>query len=262
MNRAEKELMIAEIEEKFKTAASAVLTDYRGLNVQDMAELRSGLKKEGVEYKVYKNTLTRRAADQAKIQGLDEHLDGPTGLAFGFDDPLAAARALTAYAKTNRALKIKGGLLEGKVIGGAEIRLMASLPTKDVLIAQLASALNAPIVKLVSTLNEPIRRLAATLGIVVGQKPGPKAEAKPEQEPEPEAKVEQEPEAKVEQESEPKVESKPEQEPEPEPEAKVEPEPEPKVEQESEPKVEAKTEPESEAKQEPEPKAETEPEEK
>ncbi len=170
MNRTEKESMIKEIEEKLKTAVSAVLTDYRGLNVRDMAELRAGLKQEGVEYKIYKNTLMRRAADQINVPELGEHLEGPTGVAFGFDDPLAAARALAAYAKRNRSLKIKGGLLEGRVIGGADIRMMAGLPTKDVLIAQLASTLNAPLTRLVSTLSGPIRGLAVSLGKISAQK--------------------------------------------------------------------------------------------
>ncbi len=170
MKKTEKAEVVNEIEEKLKKAVSAVLTDYRGLNVNDLAELRGELRKEGVEYKVYKNTLMKRAVEKADLAELATHLNGPTALAFSFDDPVAAARLVAGYAKTNKALKIKAGLFEGRVLGAAEMKILATLPPREVLLAKLAGTLNAPISGLVNTLQGPLRGLAMTLGQVAEAK--------------------------------------------------------------------------------------------
>lgn len=168
--RAAKAAVVNEIEEKLKRATAVVLTDYRGLKVHELAELRRELRAQGVEYTVYKNTLARRAADSSELGALVEYLQGPTAIAFGFDDPIAAARSISSFAKTHAQLSVKGGLLEGRVIDAAAIRLLAALPSREVLLAKLAGTLQAPITGLATVLNGPIRGLALALGRTVEQK--------------------------------------------------------------------------------------------
>jgi len=168
--RAAKEAVVNEIKEKLKRATAAVLTDYRGLKVHELAELRRELRAQGVEYTVYKNTLARRAAAGSELGALDEYLQGPTAIAFGFDDPIAAARLVSSFAKTHAQLSVKGGLLEGRVIDAAAIRSLALLPSREVLLAKLAGTLQAPITGLATVLNGPIRGLALALGRTAEQK--------------------------------------------------------------------------------------------
>ena len=170
MNKTEKEAVVAEVQEKLKKAAAAVLTEYRGLSVQDLAELRRDLRAQGVEYKIYKNTLAKRAADQAHLAGLHEHLTGPTAIAFGYDDPIAAAKLVSAFSKKHSALSIKGGLLDGRVIDAASMRALANLPSREVLLAKVVGLLQSPISGLATVLNGPIRGLAVALGQVAEQK--------------------------------------------------------------------------------------------
>ncbi len=167
---AEKQARVSEVEDKLKRASAAVLTDYRGLNVQDLAQLRRELRAQGVEYKIYKNTLSRRAAVAAELGDLVEHLVGPTAIAFGFDDPVAAAKLVSSFAKQHAEMSIKAGLLEGKVIDAAAIRALAALPAREVLLAKLAGTLQAPISGLATVLNGPIRGLAQALGQVAAAK--------------------------------------------------------------------------------------------
>lgn len=168
--RAEKESRVSDVEDKLKRATAAVLTDYRGLNVHELAELRRDLRAQGVEYKIYKNTLSRRAAVNADLGNLVEHLKGPTAIAFGFDDPVAAAKLVSSFAKKHAQMSVKGGLLEGKVIDAAAIRMLAALPSREVLLAMLAGTLQAPVSGLATVLNGPIRGLAMALGQVAGAK--------------------------------------------------------------------------------------------
>lgn len=170
MNRTEKEAVIGEVTEKLRDARTTVLTDYRGLTVKDIAELRSDLRAEGIEYKVYKNTLVKRAANDLNISGVDEYLDGPTAMAFGYDDPVMPAKLLAAYAKRNKLLSIKGGLLDGSVINAAAVNSLATLPSREVLLAKLAGTLQAPITALANVLIAPIRGLARALNQVAEQK--------------------------------------------------------------------------------------------
>ena len=168
--RAAKAAIVSEVEDKLKRSTAAVLTDYRGLNVHELAELRRELRAQGVEFTIYKNTLSRRAADSTKLGDLVEYLKGPTAIAFGFDDPIAAARLVSSFAKRHDQLSVKGGLLEGRVIDAAAIRSLATLPSREVLLAKLAGTLQAPIVGLATVLNGPIRGLALALGRIAEQK--------------------------------------------------------------------------------------------
>lgn len=141
----EKEAIVASVVEKLQESASTVLTDFRGLSVADVTELRKQLREAGVEFQVLKNTLCRRATAQANFTELDVHLTGPTAIAFSKDDAIAPAKILTGFAKQNENLKIKGGIVEGKVVDVDELKALASLPSREGLLSMLLSVLQAPV---------------------------------------------------------------------------------------------------------------------
>lgn len=140
----QKKQVVTEITEKIRDSQSAVLVDYRGLDVAQITELRKNLRDEGVDYKVYKNTMTRRAVAEAEIEGLDDIIAGPTAIAFGLDDVVAPARILNDFAKENKELEIKGGIIEGEVATLEEIKELATLPSHEGLLSMLLSVLQAP----------------------------------------------------------------------------------------------------------------------
>jgi len=170
MNKAEKEAVVQEVEAKLREAQTAIITDYRGLTVQEIAKLRRELGQHGVEYKVYKNTLIKRAVDKLDIEGVDDFLKGPTALALSRNDPVAPAKVLAVFAKENKFLGIKGGLLEGGIIDKASIMALAKLPPREVLLGRLAGILQAPLSGLANVLNGPTRGLAVALSQVAEQK--------------------------------------------------------------------------------------------
>ena len=149
----QKQQMVAELAEKFKTAASGVLVDYCGLSVAEDTELRNKLREAGVEYSVVKNTLTKRAANAAGFSDFDEILAGPTALAFSFDDVVAPAKVLAEFAKTHEVMSIKAGFMDGKAMSVEEVDALAKIPSKDTLYAMLAGGLNATIAGLARALN-------------------------------------------------------------------------------------------------------------
>lgn len=142
--REEKVQVVSEIVEKFQNSKSTVVTDYRGLNVAQVTQLRKLCREAGVEFKVYKNTLTRRATAETGLSDLDAVLTGPTAIAFSMEDEMAAMKVIADFAKTNEALEIKGGVMEGKVLTDAEVKAMASLPNREGLLSMLLSVLQAP----------------------------------------------------------------------------------------------------------------------
>jgi large subunit ribosomal protein L10 len=142
------------IGEKLKKAKSVVLIDYRGFNVGEDTALRRAFRKENVEYKVLKNTLVRRALNDLGIKELDGKLNGPTALAFGYDDVVAPARIIVDSINRSRKMSVKGGLLEGKVIGEEQVKALAAIPDRMTLIAQLLAMLTAPMRKLAVALDQ------------------------------------------------------------------------------------------------------------
>ncbi|MGV2806622.1 50S ribosomal protein L10, partial [Clostridium perfringens] len=130
---------------KLRESVSTVVADYRGLNVAQVTELRKQLREAGVEFQVLKNTLLRRATAAAELSDLDEVLTGPTAVAFGTNDAVAPAKILNDFAKKNDALKLKGGVVEGRVIGESEIKALAELPSREGLLSMLLSVLQAPV---------------------------------------------------------------------------------------------------------------------
>lgn len=139
-----KKSVVSEIQEKFANSGSTVVAEYRGLTVAEVTELRRALREEGVEMKVYKNTLASRAAEAAGYGDLKEVLTGPNALAFGGDET-AAARVMAKFAKKHKALILKGGIVEGKVIDVNTVNELAALPNREGMLSMLLSVLNAPV---------------------------------------------------------------------------------------------------------------------
>jgi len=154
MPTAKKAETIAEVRDLIDRATIAISTDYRGLKVSDLTALRRRLREVGVEYHVIKNTLGRRAANEAGKTAYLEVLNGPTALAFGFGDQVEAARTLTEYLRTSRlALPVRGAVLDERVLDTAGVQSLATLPSKEVLVAQVLGGIQGPLVGLVSVLS-------------------------------------------------------------------------------------------------------------
>lgn len=142
--REEKAAFVADVAEKLGRSRSTIVTDYRGLTVAEITELRKGLREAGIEYRVLKNTLTRRATAQSNTQALDVYLEGPTAVAFSYDDAVTPAKVLNDFAVTHKALEIKGGLVEGKLVDAEGVKELATLPSREGLLSMLLSVLQAP----------------------------------------------------------------------------------------------------------------------
>ena len=138
MPRAEKEERVRGIAQRLSSAQGAILTDYRGLTVHDAAELRAALDDVGTRFSVVKNSLTLLAVKEAGLEGLAEYVDGPTAIAFILGDPVAAAKALVDQSRRLQALEIRGGFAEGRVLSAEEVRSLASLDSREVMLAKIA----------------------------------------------------------------------------------------------------------------------------
>lgn len=149
----QKQQMVADLSEKLKTAAAGVFVDYCGLTVEEDTQLRNQLREANIEYTVVKNTLTKRAANEAGYSDFDEILNGPTALALSFDDVVAPARVLAEFAKQNEVFEIKAGFMEGRAISLDEITAISQIPSKDTLYAMLAGGLNATIAGLARAID-------------------------------------------------------------------------------------------------------------
>ena len=150
--------------EKFEKSAIVITTNYSGLPVGEMTELRRALREAGVEYRIIKNTLAFLAADQAGRPAVKDVIDGPTGIAFGYGEPTEPAKALSGFIRSNRsALTIQGGELDGRALSSEDVERLASMPTRDELVAMLLMRMNGPISGLVNVLNGPIGGLARVL---------------------------------------------------------------------------------------------------
>lgn len=159
MSRADKSAAIAELAEKFRSSNAAVLTEYRGLSVAQITELRGALRGNAT-YAVVKNTLTELAAKEAGVSAFDGQLVGPSAIAFVDGDPVEAAKGLRDFAKANPLLVIKSGLLDGKALSAAEITKLADLESREVLLSKLAGALNASLSQAVYLFAAPLSQTA------------------------------------------------------------------------------------------------------
>lgn len=142
---AQKQSDIAELKEKFEKSKLVILTDYRGINVEDITKIRADLRKANCDYKVAKNTTLKFAAKEANLEGITDLLEGPTAITFSYEDYVEPAKVLYNYAKNSEFYKIKGGVMDGKVISVDEILKLAKLPSREMLLTQVATALLANI---------------------------------------------------------------------------------------------------------------------
>jgi len=145
---------VNKLTEKIKEAKAIILVDYRGINVEDVTNLRTKLRGAQIEYKIIKNNIIRRAFEECKVEGLEDTLVGPTAVVFGNEDYLEPSKIIYEYAKGNDFYKIKGGIIEGKVVAAEEIITLAKLPSRETLIAGLAGALLGNITKLAVGLDQ------------------------------------------------------------------------------------------------------------
>ncbi|SDT71364.1 50S ribosomal protein L10 [Actinoplanes derwentensis] len=160
--RADKASAVAELTDHFRASAATVLTEYRGLTVKELTELRRSLGGEN-KYTVAKNTLAKRAANDAGIEGLDALFTGPTALAFVNGDVVEAAKGIRAFAKAHPVLVIKGGVFEGKAITADEVNKLADLESREVLLAKLAGAMKANLSKAAATFQAPLTKTVRTV---------------------------------------------------------------------------------------------------
>ncbi len=166
----EKQGIVTELANKLKSSVSGVLVNYKGITVEKDTKLRSDLRNANVDYCVVKNTLIRLAANQVGLDSLDEVLKGTTALAVSSTDPVAPAKILYNYSKFNDIFKIKAGFLEGKVISAEQVKALALLPSREVLVAKVLGGFNAPISSFVNVLNGNIRGLVVALNAIAEKK--------------------------------------------------------------------------------------------
>jgi len=217
MHRSDKERVVSQLAERLRSTETLMVADYRGLTMPEIEELRTRLLEAGARFTVVKNTLTRRAAEEAGAKDVLELIEGPTAIAFleADGDPVAVAKVLSETARTRDVLVIRGGLLEGSLVGDDAIKRLATLPPAEVLHAQLVGAVAAPLSTVVGLFAAPLRDLVGALDARIKQlqesQPEPEPEAEPEPEPEPqaEAPAEESSEASEEQSEEPSAKAEP-----------------------------------------------------
>jgi large subunit ribosomal protein L10 len=187
MARPEKVAVVEEIREKLAASDAAVLAEYRGLKVGELAELRSALRPAGAEFKIFKNTLARRAAEESGLPDLVPMLLGPTAITFVNGDAVIAAKALRDFAKAHEALIVKGGLLGTATLNASELNALADVPPRDVLLAKLAGGFQAPLVKAAGLFQAFTRNFAYGVKALVDQRVAGGEALEVPAEPEPEA---------------------------------------------------------------------------
>jgi large subunit ribosomal protein L10 len=163
MNRAQKVESVADLGERFERAPIAIVTEYRGLNVAEISELRSKVKAVDGDYLVAKNTLMRIAIREHDAGALEPLLKGPNGVAFGYADAVATAKAVTEFADSHEALVVKGGVLDGALLSAEQVKQLAAMPGRDELRAQLLALFMTPATNLVRLLNAPAQQLVQVL---------------------------------------------------------------------------------------------------
>ncbi|MCL5237529.1 MAG: 50S ribosomal protein L10 [Nitrospirae bacterium] len=170
ITKEKKTQQISELTDKFSKSKAVIFTEYKGLTVAEISELRKLLKEVGAEYKVAKNTLVTIAAKGTSIEAAKDSLTGPTGLAFGFDDPVAAAKRILDYSGKNDKLKVKSGVVEGRFCSFDELKAMSKLPPRKVLLGMMAGAFQAPASKLAGALNATLSQFGYALEALKNKK--------------------------------------------------------------------------------------------
>lgn len=170
MNKEQKAKIISEVKERFEKAKAVVMTDYKGLNVEEITELRAKLHETSCEYKVIKNTLTQLAISEMKLKGLEEFLTGPTAIAFEYGDPVASTKVISNFQKEHEKFKIKVGVLGKKILTRQDVKSLASLPDRETILSMLFARMQSPITGIVNVLQAPLRNLVNVLDAISKQK--------------------------------------------------------------------------------------------
>lgn len=170
MPTVRKEELVGEIKDRFNGAEAVIMADYRGLSVKEMQQLRNAMRENGSEIKIYKNSLTEIAIRELALPSMDAYLEGPTAFVFVSGDPVAPAKALTAFAKEHQALELKGGFVQSQVVDAAGVKAIATLPSREELIAQLLGTMLNPLTGTVRVLSGPARGLATVMDAIAKQK--------------------------------------------------------------------------------------------
>jgi large subunit ribosomal protein L10 len=165
-----KEEIVAEIKDRFNGSEAVIMADYRGLTVKEMQQLRVAVREAGGEVKIYKNSLTEIAIRELALPNMDEYLAGPTAFVFIAEDPVAPAKALNSFAKEHQALELKGGFVQSQVIDAAKVKAIATLPSREELVAKLLGTINNPLTGTVRVLSGPARAFATVLDAIAKQK--------------------------------------------------------------------------------------------
>jgi ribosomal protein L10 len=163
LNRSEKEQVIHELKDEFGRAKAVIFTDYRGLTVAELSDLRRLLREGNCEYKVVKNTLAKIASEGTPVANVKDSFRGPVGIAISYDDPVQTVKKVLEFAKKNDKLKLSVGLIEGSVCPVAELKAVAELPPKHVLLSMVAGAFNAPLNKLAYAFSATVNRFGFVL---------------------------------------------------------------------------------------------------
>jgi len=169
VNKQDKQSIVEELHAAMSESSAGIVAQYRGLTVSEMGALRRGLNETGVSMQVVKNTLARRAAEGTDFKAAEELFTGPVAIAYG-SDPVGMAKAISDFAKDHQALEIRGGVLDGKVMDATEIKALASLPSREVLLAKMLGSMQSPISGFVRTLNEIPGSFVRVLAAVRDQK--------------------------------------------------------------------------------------------
>lgn len=170
MNIEEKKQFVQDLKQRLDKCCVAILTDYKGLDVQTITELRAKFREANIEYQVVKNTMLRLASDGTGVEAIRDSFKGPSAIALSYDDPVAPAKILTEFAKTNNKLQIKIGVMNGKVLDLTAIKALADLPSREQLLATLLATMNGVSRALVTALSDVPRRMVNVLQAIKDQK--------------------------------------------------------------------------------------------
>ncbi|MEG0376653.1 MAG: 50S ribosomal protein L10 [Raoultibacter sp.] len=162
---------LSKIKEDLGSAHAMWVVDFRGLSVKEVSDLRSKIREAGAGLKVYKNTLMHLALAELELPDMDQVLEGPSAFVFTGEDPVASAKALKDFAKANKNLVIKGGMMDGSFVDAEQVQAIASLPSREELIAKLLGTINNPLVQIVRVLNAPMESFARCVNQIAEQKP-------------------------------------------------------------------------------------------
>lgn len=175
MKKEEKEVMVSELKQKFSRAKMAVLAEFSGMEVEELREVKSALRRAKGEFKVVKNTLAYRAAEGTTLQGIRDHFKGPIAVALGYEDPVAPTKALNTIADKQKKLKIKVGVVENQVVDLVRLKQISKLPPKEVLVGQFIGRLKSPLYSFAGTLNGVLSKFVRTLQAVHDKRQAPPA---------------------------------------------------------------------------------------